>query len=452
METFLPASLVCVLLILLFSGYPVAFVLIGVTMAYTGVALYLDLMHVQMLSIFPARMMGVFAENLLLPAVAPFLFMGIALEKSGIAKDLFLSIAYLLRRLPGNMTLAVLFLGVILAPAAGLIGASVAMLSLAAIPSMLALNMNKREATASVAVAGTIGTIIPPGIMLFFLADMLDTTIVGTFGGVLYPVGLLLAGYSIFFVAKGALGGPSRVITKEMMTEGSRAIFTTIVQKLVLPVFLIILVLGAIISGWATPTQAASVGAGGAFILMAINRSLSWKSLGEVLLETGYTTAMVFFVIIAANAFSFIFRILGGDQLIPDLLTWLQVGDWGTLFFILFVIFILGFFIDWIEIVVITLPIFLPVIANLDFSEHAGDPLMTRIWIAVLVAVVLQTSFLTPPFGFALFFLRGTTPKEIRMVDIYKGILPLVGIQILIVIALLRFPILSTSIPAGILK
>ncbi len=452
METLLPASLVCLLLILLFSGYPVALVLIGVSMAYTGLALYLDLMHLQMLSIFPARMMGIFAENLLLPAVAPFLFMGIALERSGIAKDLFLSVAYLLRRLPGNMTLAVLFMGVILAPAAGLIGASVAMLSLAAIPSMLALNVDKRQATASVAVAGTIGTIIPPGIMLFFLADMLDTTIVGTFGGVLYPVGLLLAGYCIYFVAKGALGGSSQVITKEMMTEGSRAIFTTIVQKLILPVFLIIMVLGAIISGWATPTQAASVGAGGAFLLMAINRSLSWKNLGHVLLETGYTTAMVFFVIIAANAFSFVFRILGGDQLIPDLLTWLQVGDWGSLFFILFVIFVLGFFIDWIEIVVITLPIFLPVIANLDFSGHVGDPLMTRIWIAVLVAVVLQTSFLTPPFGFALFFLRGTTPKEIRMADIYKGILPLVAIQIIMVIVLLAYPILSTSIPAGILK
>jgi TRAP-type mannitol/chloroaromatic compound transport system permease large subunit len=216
----------------------------------------------------------------------------------------------------------------------------------------------------------------------------------------------------------------------------------------VLPVVLIGLILGSIISGWATPTQAGSIGAAGAFILMIINRSVNWARMHEVVIETGMITAMVFFVIIGANAFSFMFRILGGDDLLPNFLELLHLGDWGSLMFILSVIFVLGFFIDWIEIVLITLPIFYPVISDFDFSAHVGGPLLTRVWIGVAIAIVLQTSFLTPPFGFALFFLRGSAPPEVHMVEIYRGAVPLVAIQIAILAAVLILPLLATEIPS----
>jgi tripartite ATP-independent transporter DctM subunit len=451
-DTILPLAMVLSLLLLLFSGYPVALVLIGVTMLFTGVALSLGYMDVDMLQVFPMRTFGVFADNLLLPAVAPLLFMGIALQKSGIAKDMFLSISTLLRRVPGNTYLAVLFMGVILAPAAGLIGAAVAMLSLATVPAMLSLNNDKKLATASVAVAGTVGTIIPPAVMLFFLADLMQTTVLGAFGGVVYPVALLLALYSVYFITRGYFERVGSRGSQNAAALNHDIRIGQLLGKLILPFSLIVMVLGSIISGIATPTHAASVGAAGAFLLMAINQSMTIARLREVLIETGLTVAMVFFVIIAANAFSLIFRLLDGDALFPNFLAWLQFGDWGALIFILSTIFILGFFIDWIEIVVITLPIFAPVIAGLDFGDHVGDPLMTRIWIMTSIAVVLQTSFLTPPFGFALFFVRGTVPPEIAMSDIYKGVLPLILIQIFVIGVVLLFPMMATRLSMQLLN
>ena len=334
-----------------------------------------------------------------------------------------------------------------LAPTAGLIGAAVAMLSLTTIPAMLSLNRDKKLAAASVSVAGTIGTIIPPGIMLFFLADLMGTTILGAFGGVIYPVALLLTLYVSYFIIRGYFEKPVAGVGQSAVVADREISTGQLLSKLILPFGLIVVVLGSIVSGVVTPTQSASIGAAGAFVLMAMNRSITVKRLREILVETGLTIAMVFFVIIAANSFSLVFRLLGGDTLFPDFLNWLHIGDWGTLIFILSTIFVLGFFIDWIEIVVITLPIFAPVIAGLDFGAHAGDPLMTRIWIMACIAVVLQTSFLTPPFGFALFFLRGTTPPEISMSDIYKGVVPFILIQLLVIGAILLFPVLATALP-----
>lgn len=444
LDTLLPLLMIVSLLLLLFSGYPVAMVLLGVTMVFTVIALLLGFMTPPMLRIFSARTYGLFAENLLLPAVAPLLFMGIAFQRSGIAKEMFLSIATLLRRVPGNTYLAVLLMGVLLAPAAGLVGAAVAMLSMATIPSMLAMGKSKRLTTASVAVAGTVGTIVPPGIMLFFLADLMSTTILGAFGGILFPLLLLLSLYSVYFVLSGHFEPRLEAPIGGFGGEVSLLVLAT---KLVLPILLIVLVLGSIVMGWATPTQSASIGAAGAFLLMLLNRSLTRARLREVLIEAGLTTAMVFFVIIAANAFSLVLRLLGGDELFPNFLEWLSLGDWGALIFILATIFVLGFFIDWIEIVVITLPIFAPVIAGMDFSEHVGNPLMTRIWILTAIAIVLQTSFLTPPFGFALFFLRGTTSSSVSMGDIYKGAYPLVLIQLSVIVLILVLPDLSTKLP-----
>jgi tripartite ATP-independent transporter DctM subunit len=414
---------------------------------FTAIALGLGYMDIAMLRIFPMRSLGIFDSNLLLPAVAPLLFMGITLQKSGIAEDMFLSISKLLKWIPGNTYLAVLFIGVVLAPTAGLIGAAVAMLSLTTIPAMLLLKRDKKLAAASVSVAGTIGTIIPPGIMLFFLADLMETTILGAFGGVIYPVAILLTLYVIYFIIRGYFEKSATSVSRIAAASTQNISTGQLLSKLILPFGLIMVVLGSIISGVVTPTQSASVGAAGAFVLMALNRSMTRARLREILLETGLTIAMVFFVIIAANSFSLVFRLIGGDTLFPDFLNWLHVGNWGTLIFILSTIFILGFFIDWIEIVVITLPIFAPVIAGLDFSAHTGDPLMTRIWIMASIAVVLQTSFLTPPFGFALFFLRGTTPPEISMGDIYRGVVPFILIQLFVIATILLFPALATALP-----
>ena len=451
MESLLPIALILSLMLLLFSGYPVALVLIGVSVTFSAIAIALDLMTVQMLSLFPLRIIGTFSENLLYPAVPPLIFMGVALEKSGLARDLFVSIAYFLRNIPGGLMVAVLLLGVVLAPAAGLIGASVAMLALAALPTMLDYGYGAKTATASIAAAGTAGIIIPPGIMLFFLADLLEVPIVGTFTGVLFPVGLLLLAYAAYFVVLALVQKDRREISIEGLPGNliDRSVF--FVSKLVLPVVLIGIVLGTIVSGLATPTQAGSIGAAGAFVLMTINGSVTWARMHEVVMETGMITVMVFFVIIGANAFSFIFRVLGGDDLLPNLLTVLSLGDWGSLMFILGVIFVLGFFIDWIEIVLITLPIFHPVIAGFDFSTHVGGPLLTRVWIAVAIAIVLQTSFLTPPFGFALFFLRGSAPPSVHMADIYRGAVPLVAIQITVLAAVLLLPLLATELPAMLL-
>ncbi len=451
MEEFLLIALILSLMLLLFSGYPVALVLIGVSVIFAAVAIGLDLMPVQMLSLFPLRMIGTFSENLLYPAVPPLIFMGVALEKSGLARDLFVSIAYFLKNLPGGLMVAVLLLGVVLAPAAGLIGASVAMLALAALPTMLTYGYSPKNATASVAAAGTAGIIIPPGIILFFLADLLEVPILGTFSGVLFPVGLLLLVYATYFVILALIQKNRKEILIEGLPEGPIDWSIFLASKLMLPIVLIGLVLGSIVSGWATPTQAGSIGAAGAFVLMILNRSISWALMHEVVVETGLITAMVFFVIIGANAFSFMFRILGGDDHLPNFLSLLQLGDWGSLMFILGVIFVLGFFIDWIEIVLITLPIFYPVISDFDFSAHVGDPLLTRVWIAVAIAIVLQTSFLTPPFGFALFFLRGSAPPEVQMVDIYRGAAPLVGIQIAVLAAVLMFPVLAIELPSMLL-
>jgi TRAP-type mannitol/chloroaromatic compound transport system permease large subunit len=209
--------------------------------------------------------------------------------------------------------------------------------------------------------------------------------------------------------------------------------------------------MASILSGWATPSQSGALGALGAFVIMLVNRSLNWKRLREILIETGYVTSMVFLVVIAANAFSLVFRVLDGDGMVARLLVSLELGDWGTLLFILGVIFILGFFIDWLEIVLITLPIFVPVIEKLDFAAHVGNHTLVHVWIATAITIVLQTSFLTPPFGFALFFLRGAAPPSVRMADIYRGVVPLVGIQLVVLAIMLAMPWLATWLPGKFL-
>jgi len=442
----LPLWMVVALLVMLFSGYPVAFVLIGVTTIFTGIAAGVGSLNPAMLGIFYLRVYGLFAENLIFPAVPPLIFMGVALARSGLVRDLMDVVAYALRSVPGGLSLTVLVVGVLLAPTAGLIGAAVGVLALATLPTMLAHRYDPAVASASVAAAGTLGVILPPAVMLFFLADLVGTPIMGAFTGVLWPSGILLVLYAIYFVwrGRGTRGGTP---LSEIMAAPNHP-----VAKIMGPVAVVGGVLGAIASGWATPSQSGSFGAFGAFILMTLRAEFRWSHLKEVLIETAYVTAMVFLVIIGASAFSFIFRILDGDQLFAQFLGGLGLGDWGNLLFILTMIFLLGFVIDWLEIVLITLPIFVPVIEKMNFLAYVGDPILVKVWIGTMIALVLQTSFLTPPFGFALFFVRGAAPPEVRMDDIYRGIVPIVAIQLMVIALVLLVPWLATSLPSMVIR
>jgi TRAP-type mannitol/chloroaromatic compound transport system permease large subunit len=218
----------------------------------------------------------------------------------------------------------------------------------------------------------------------------------------------------------------------------------------VLPASLIFLVLGSIIFAWATPPQSGAVGAAGGLLLMLLNGQLRWRLFREVVEGTALMTAMVFFVVLAANIFSYPFRFFSGDEVVSNMLGGLPLGDWGMLLTVIGIIFILGFFIDWIEITIITLPLFLPVLADLDFAVHAGDSAGKALWMATLIALTLQTSFLTPPFGFALFFLKGAAPPEVKITDIYRGIIPIVGMQLLVIVLVLLFPLLAQWLPAQV--
>ena len=443
MAELLSVLMVVALMALLFTGYPVALVLIGVTMTFTVIGISLGEMNVQMVRAFPLRIYSLVAESLIFSAIPPLIFMGVALAKSGMTADLFTSVGKLLRSVPGGLALTVLLLGVLIAPSAGVVGASVGILALAALPAMLEARYEKAFASGAVAAAGTLGIILPPAVMLFFLADLIGSPLMGMFAGILLPAGVLIVAYTLYFVIKGSRLSLSQ--HTPATSEPGETIFI-IVRKVAPPVALIGAVLASMIAGLATPSQAGAIGAAGAFVLMLGRRSFSLTQLKDVLVETTHIVAMIFLIIIAANGFSLVFRVFGGDAALASGLDALGLGNWGKLFFILAVIFVLGFFIDWLEIVLITLPIFVPVIAKLDFATHVGEALLVNVWIGVAVALVLQTSFLTPPFGFALFFLRGSAPPAVKMSDIYRGVAPIVAIQLGVLCAVLAYPWLATGL------
>lgn len=433
--------MVLALMTFLFSGYPVALVLIAVTMTFTVIGIIAGEMNVSMVRAFPLRIYSLLAESLIFSAIPPLIFMGVALAKSGLADDLFTSVSKLLRRVPGGLALSVLLLGILIAPSAGVVGASVGILALAALPTMLEARYDKAFASGAVAAAGTLGIMLPPAVMLFFLADLVDSPLIGMFAGILLPAGLLVVAYGLYFVLQGIRWSSSE---GSIATSGETMFVT--VRNVLPPVVLIAAVLASMIAGWATPSQAGAIGATGAFLLMLGRRSFSLAQLKDVLVETSHIIAMIFLIIIAANAFSLVFRVFGGDEGLGRVLESLGLGNWGKLLFILTVIFVLGFFIDWLEIVLITLPIFVPVIAKLDFTAHVGDAVLVNVWIGVAVALVLQTSFLTPPFGFALFFLKGSAPPDVTLTHVYRGVAPIVAIQLAVLCIVLAYPWLTTEL------
>jgi tripartite ATP-independent transporter DctM subunit len=446
---YFPLLMLLTLAVLLFTGFPVGGILAGVGIAFAGIGRMIGEFPLPSLFLIPNRVYHAVGENLIYPAVPMLLFMGVALEVSGAARELLHCLQRILARVPGNMCLSTILIGLLMAPMAGVVGASVAVIAVAALPTMLEQRYRPEIATGAIAAAGTLGVIAPPAIMLFFLSDALGVTIGSMFVGPLLPIlGLALAFMGYFVLADmvrrrepapAAAAGPDRGL----------AIY--LIRSLVLPVGLIALVLGSIIAGWVAPSESAAVGAVGAALLILLYRGFDLSLIAAALRRTVSITAMVFFVVMGASVFSLVFRFYGGDDIAVGLFHGLDIPDLGILSIVLLILFVLGFFIDWIEIALVSLPILVPVIGSLDFAGYVGSDQLAHVWIGVLIALVLQTSFLTPPFGFALFFLKGAAPPEIAMATIYRGVVPLVAIQIAVIVLVMALPAAATWLPAVLL-
>ncbi len=442
----LPILMFAVLIPLLFSGFPVAFVLGGVGLAFWLLAVGLGAENPNSFFLVISRIYGGVVSKLVLVAIPMFIFMGTMLERSGIARDLLNSLQIMTRRIPGGLALSVTVLGVILAATTGIIGASVVMMTLMALPIMLERGYDKGLATGTIAASGTLGILLPPSIMLVVMADLLSTSAGGLFMAAIGPALFLAALYLLYIFIRTSLNpslAPPLVVAECIPTLSTLEIASSFWP----PILLILAVLGSIFGGYATPTEASGVGAFGALLLALIKRKLSFTIMQDVLEQSALTTAMLFGLFVGATAFSYVFALLGGHDLIIHTMELTGTGPWAVLALLMLVVFLLGFFFDWIEITLIILPVFAPIITKLDFGTHLSDPSLTVSWFAILMAVNLQTSFLTPPFGFALFYMKGAAPKNIKLMDIYKGVTPFVLLQLLGLIVLLLWPDLALWLP-----
>ncbi len=336
-------------------------------------------------------------------------------------------------------------MGTILAAMTGIIGASVTMMTALALPTMMKQGYNHGLACGTIAASGTLGILIPPSIMLIIMADLLSVSVGNLFMAALVP-GLTLAGFYLLFVIVISWIKPQMAppLPPNLLRVPKGEMAPLLFRSFLPPVFLIGMIKGSILFGWATPSEAGAVGAFGAMILAAYNKRLR-QVLKGVCETSARTVAMIFFIIISATCFAYVYRSLGGDDIVEHLIKEAGLTSWGFLILIMMIVFLLGFFLDWIEITLIVLPVFAPMVAGLEFGEHVPRHEVVY-WFAILMAVNLQTSFLTPPFGFALFYLKGIAPKEIKIQSIYKGIIPFVLLQMLAVIAILAFPDIALSL------
>ncbi len=438
-EHFWPAMMLLALIGGIFTGYPVAFVLAGVGIIFS----FMNGIPVLFLSMGVQRIYSGTLTNWLLVAIPLFVFMGLMLERSGIAERLMRSLASLFRSTPGGYALSVMIIGVIMAASTGIIGASVVMMGMMALPAMREAKYDMSLASGLIASSGTLGILLPPSIMLIILGDQLRISVGDLFLAAIVP-GLVLSGLYFLYIAGVAFFTPHRVPAPERVAKTSFGVAVwSLTRDLVAPLLLILSVLGTIIAGIATPTESAAIGAAGALVLALLSRRLSLPTLSDALYETTKTTAMIVFVMIGASIFSVVFRRLGGDAMILDMFNIRENSPYVVLFFIMLLVFILGFFLDWVEITAVVVPIIAPIVAQLDFGLP-GDQVM--IWFAIALAVNLQTSFLTPPFGYALFYLRGIAP-DIPITTIYRGVLPFVVIQITALLLVIIYPSIALWLP-----
>ncbi len=455
--SYLPLVMFFVLAILLFTGYPVAFILGGVALLFAVIGDMVGSFRMAQLTLIPLRIYGGTMESLVLVAIPMFTFMGTMLEKSGAARDLLYALQVMLRRVPGGLALSVTLMGTIMAATTGIIGASVVMITLMALPVMMKAGYSMPLATGTIASSGTLGILIPPSIMLVIMSDLLSVPVGTVFIAALMPGLLLAVFYFVYLLTVCGLKPDLAPVMAADLGPSTRGEFWVMVfRSFIPPIFLILCVLGSIFLGFATPTEAAGVGAFGATLLAAFNRQLSWTNFVEVCKRSALTVAMLFGIFVGATAFAFVFKSIGGEKLIVDFIAETGVGPWSIMFVLLAMVFLLGFFFDWIEITLIVLPIFAPIVGLLDFGGHVGawegvsEPII--IWFLILVAVNLQTSFLTPPFGFALFYMKGVAPPEVRIQDIYKGIIPFVGLQVAGLLMCVAFPSIVLWLPSVLLN
>jgi len=435
---YMPLIMFSFVFALLLLGYPVAFTIGGVAMFFG----YFNF-GPEFFGLLPLRIWGTMT-NFTLMAVPLFIYMGVMLEKSGLAEELLETMSLVFAKIKGGLAVSVVFVGALMGASTGIVGATVVTMGLLSVPTMLKRNYNKSLTTGTVAASGTLGQIIPPSIVLVLLGDIMNISVGDLFVGAVIP-GLILVGLYMLYILIVAQIKPQWAppIPKEELDLISRKELITRVSKaLIPPLTLMVCVLGSIFAGIASPTEAASVGAVGATILTIMHKKFSLKIVQEVMKTTTNLTCMVFIILVGATTLGLVFRGLDGDTLVRNLIHALPFGKWGILFIVMMIIFIAGFFLDFIEITFIHVPVLAPIMVAMGV-----DPL----WLAVLIAVNLQTSFLTPPFGFSLFYLKGVCPPQVQTMDIYKGIVPFVIIQLLGLLAICFWPEAVTWLPKVLL-
>jgi tripartite ATP-independent transporter DctM subunit len=415
--------LFAIALVCLFLGYSVAFTFAGISLIVGTIVLGADLF-----AFMPYRIMSIM-ENTILMAVPMFIFMGIVLQKTGLAERLLESAAKLFGGIAGGVAISTIVVGALLAASTGVVGASVVAMGVISLPVMLKNNYHQPTATGVICASGTLGQIIPPSIILIILGDVMGVPVGDLFRAAALPGMLLVVGYVIYILILGKI--KPEYVPPLVVTENKRELLVQALKDIVPPLVLILTVLGSIFAGIATPTESASIGAVGAVILSILYGTFSFSKMHEVSKETVKVTSMVFAVLIGATAFSMVFSYSGSEYLIEEFFMELPGGKWTFIALAMIAILILGFFIDFIEIAFLVVPILLPVAIALDVN---------LVWFAILISMNLQTSFLTPPFGFSLFYLKGVAPKYIKTTTIYKGVIPFILIQIAVLLLVLFFP------------
>lgn len=436
---YLPAWMFLALTILLMAGFPVTFTLLGTSLCFGLIGFGWGFFN-----LLPIRIWGVM-NNVTLMAVPLFVFMGVMLERSGMAEELLDTMGLLFARLRGGLAISVVAVGALLGASTGIVGATVVTMGLLSVPTMIRRGYQKELVCGTVAASGTLGQIIPPSIVLVLLGDIVGVPVGDLFMAAVIP-GFILVGLFIIYIAIASRLFPKiapRISAEELVGFTGLAMFKRVGKVLLPPLFLILAVLGSIFVGVASPTEAAGVGAVGATVLTILNRKFSLDILRGVMIQTMKLTCMVFIILCGAAAFGLVFRGLGGDNLVRTFLGGLAAdySKWVVLAIVMGVIFLAGFFLDFIEITFIHVPVLAPVMI-----EFGVDPL----WLCILIALNLQTSFLTPPFGFSLFYLKAVTPPGVTTGDIYRGVIPFVLLQVIGLLIVVAFPVLATWLPTVI--
>jgi tripartite ATP-independent transporter DctM subunit len=423
--------------VLLLVGYPVAFTLGGISVIFGLFTFGVDFFY-----LLPLRVFGTMG-NYVLIAVPLFIFMGMMLEKSGIAENLLETMALLFGKFKGGLAMAVVVVGAMLAASTGIVGATVITMGLISLPTMLKRGYKVELATGTIAASGTLGQIIPPSVVLVLLGSVLNVSVGNLFMAAVVPGLILVILYALYIVAVSLIKPASvpSMPDEEIAQFRQKGMFTKVIKAFLLPFLLILAVLGSIFAGIASPTEAAAVGAGGATLLTLAQGRFSLEILKDVARETTHLTSMVFMILVGATAFSLVFRGLEGDTYLISLIESAQLSPTAFLLLVMIAVFIAGFFIDFIEIIFILVPVVAPIFSALGID---------LVWVGILIALNLQTSFLTPPFGFSLFYLKGVAPPEVTTMHLYRGIMPFVIMQMVFLILVVLFPEIISWFPQWI--